>query len=263
MTYLKRKKLAYPVKEGKETQIIKNVIYKTVEGKNLCMDIYLPEEARNNIKLPTVLLVHGEGPEVFIHDAKDWGVYTSYGKLLASQGLVAITFNHRYAAKDFERIKEVTKDVTDAVLYTQRNAEEWNIDLDKLFLWSFSLGGIYSSVFLKQDYHIKAVISYYGLLDISEVVDQQRLEEFKDYIPEYYLRNVKNTKILIVKAAKDKVKGVNPSIDRFRRIADQYRIEYNYLVHSAGGHSFDVFIDQEETREMIDKTLEFIKENSQ
>lgn len=263
MKNLKRKKLVYTINEDGKVKIAKDIIYKTADGKNLLMDVYTPAEANYQDKLPVVIFVHGEGPEIFIKDAKDWGVYTSYGKLLASKGYIAITFNHRYAAKNFYKIKEVSEDVIDAVKYVQANSTEWNIDLDKVFVWSFSLGGIYSSVFLNNCcYNVRAVISYYGLLDINTQIPLEMQNDYDDFTPNKYLRNVRDTKILIVKAVKDKIKGVNQSIDNFIETADKYRVEYEYMLHSSGGHSFDVLIDNEETIEIIEKTLSFIESNS-
>ena len=81
--------------------------------------------------------------------------------------------------------------------------------------------------------------------------------------PETYLpaMNDKIPPLLIVKAAKDKVKGVNKSIDNFMRIANMHNIKFDYIVHNTGGHSFDALDNNDETKAVIDKTLDFIKKN--
>jgi acetyl esterase/lipase len=259
MKKIKRMKLAYPLEENHQIRVTKDIVYKTVEGKNLLMDVYAPANAVSGEKLPVVIFVHGEGLEVFIKDAKDWGIYTSYGKLLASKGYIAITFNHRYATKNFLKIKEIEEEVKAAVIQVQNNSEQWNADIDNIFVWSFSLGGIYSSLFLRNDYHIKAVISYYGLLDLSTRIPLKLQKGFEEYTPDQYLRNIGETKIMIVKAVKDKVAGVNQSIDNFIKAAEKYKIEYKYLIHNTGGHSFDILIENEETKEIIDQTIGFIE----
>lgn len=81
-------------------------------------------------------------------------------------------------------------------------------------------------------------------------------------MPRSYLLDLegKDTSILIVKGAKDKIKRVNKSIDNFIEVAKEYDVKYDYIVHNTGGHSFDVLYDNEETRKVIGKTLRFIEE---
>jgi acetyl esterase/lipase len=262
MKKLKGMKLAYPMKEKEKITVTKDLVYKITEGRKLLMDVYIPANRKDKEKLPVVIFNHGEGPEIFIKDAKDWGIYTSYGMLLASRGYIAVTFNHRYASKNFMKIREVAEDVKAAVSYVKKNSTTWNADIDNIFIWSFSLGGIYSSVFLRNDYHIKAVISYYGLLDLFTRIPQKLRKSLEEFTPDQYLRNITNTKILIVKAAMDKVPGVNRSIDSFIKAAEKYHIDYQYILHKSGGHSFDVFTDNEETTDVINRTIDFIDQIS-
>lgn len=257
MNLLKKKELLYEV-DGLN-KLTKDIIYKTVDDKNLKMDIYKPINLEPEDKLPVVVFVHGEGPELFIRDAKDWGVYTGYGKLLSSKGFVAVTFNHRYAGSSYKNIKDISKDVTDAVDYIKNNADQYNIDVDRICVWSFSLGGLYSSLFLKEN-RAKCVVSYYGLLDVYSKVKKEE-DTYQEFTPRNYLKDVKNTAILVVKAEKDRIKAINKSIDNFIEAAKEYKVNYQYIVHKTGGHSFDVLNDNEETREVIGQTIKFIEEN--
>lgn len=262
MIYIKNKKLIYDIDEKEEIKIKKDIVYKKVEGKDLLMDIYSPSNLESKEKLPVVIFVHGEGPELFIKDAKNWKIYCSYGRLVASMGFAAVTFNHRYAYGNFSRIKDVSYDVLDAVKYVRGNATRLNVDAEKICIWSFSLGGIYSSLFLKNnEINVKCLISYYGLLDIYTRVNEKN-DIYNEFTPEIYLENFnrKDVYILIVKAAKDKIKGVNKSIDNFIEAAKKYNIKYEYIMHNTGGHSFDIMDDNCETRDIIGQTLKYIKE---
>lgn len=261
MNFIKKKKLLYNIDESKKVKVTKNIIYKSVDNKSLLMDVYTPENLSSEGKLPVVIFVHGEGPELYIKNAKDWGVYSSYGKLLASMGFAAVTFNHRYAGRNFKKIKDASKDVSDAVDYIRNNSFQWNIDIEKICVWSFSLGGIYSSIFLKdKEKNIKCLISYYGLLDINTKVSKIG-EAYKEFSPKNYLVNNNNSHILIVKAANDRIKAVNSSIDNFMQIAKEYNVKYDYIVHNTGGHSFDIFKDNDETKKVIGQTLKYIEQN--
>jgi acetyl esterase/lipase len=110
--------------------------------------------------------------------------------------------------------------------------------------------------------YIKCLISYYGLHDISTRIKAFN-KEYEDYYPENYLPGdfADIPPLLIVKAEKDKVKGVNKSIDKLISIAKARNLKFEYIVHSTGKHAFDALNDNDETRVVIDKTLQFIKKN--
>lgn len=263
MNFMKKKKLLYDIDESKGINIIKDSVYKQIGTNNLLMDIYTPEKSDPKAKLPVVIFVHGEGPEIFIKDAKDGGLYSNYGKLLSSMGYAAITFNHPRASSNFSKINEVSKDILDAVEHVRKNAELWNIDVNRICVWTFSLGGIYTGLFLNNnEKKVKCLISYYGLLDIYAKISKHD-DMYEKFTPEEYLSNLNSNEcsILIVKAAKDKTEAVNKSIDKFIQEAEANSIKYDYVIHNTGGHAFDVMNDNNETRNVIRKTLEFIKEN--
>lgn len=263
MSSIKKKELLYDIDASIKITVKKDITYKNADGKSLLMDLYRPEDAGHKEKLPAVILIHGEGPEIFIKDAKDWGVYTSYGKLLSSMGFAAVTFNHRRAASDFTKINEVARDVLDAVKYVKNNAESLNIDINRICVWTFSLGGIYTGLFLKNtEEKVKCLISYYGFLDIYAKVSRQG-DIYDAFTPKNYLSKLNSNvpSIFIVKAAQDKIKGVNQSIDEFIQQAKLNNIKYNYIIHKTGGHAFDAMNDNSETRDIIGQTLKFIENN--
>src|SRR5207244_12723022 len=55
-------------------------------------DLYLPPRDGPH---PCAVFVHGDGPPDALENAKDWGQYTSWGRLSAASGMAAVTFNHR------------------------------------------------------------------------------------------------------------------------------------------------------------------------
>jgi hypothetical protein len=78
-------------------------------------DVYLPERVPEGDFVPGVVFVHGDGPAELLRDAKNWGQYTSWGRLVAAAGLAGFTFNHRsseqrtklpQAADDVRRLLE-------------------------------------------------------------------------------------------------------------------------------------------------------------
>lgn len=89
---LRSKRVVYAVPDMDRAVINRDVLYKRVNRTLLHADIYHPAEPG---LFPTVVLVAGSGPWEILQDIKDWGVYRSYGELLAASGLGAVTFNHR------------------------------------------------------------------------------------------------------------------------------------------------------------------------
>ncbi|HET7452542.1 MAG TPA: hypothetical protein VFL12_07360, partial [Thermoanaerobaculia bacterium] len=92
--------------------------YSVVDGDPLTMDVYRPAGAGAGGRLPTVLMVHG-GPVPKL-GAKNMGVFTSYGRLLAASGFAAVTFNHRFLAPD--RLLDAAGDVAAAAAHLREHA---------------------------------------------------------------------------------------------------------------------------------------------
>jgi acetyl esterase/lipase len=260
--FFKKLKLLYNVDEAKEIVIEKNLIYKENDKQNLLMDIYRPNKRDNGEKYPVIIFLHGEGIERLLKDVKEWSFYTTYGRVAASKGYAAITFHRNRTNLNFSN-GDVAKDILDAVEFVRNNASKWNIDKNRICIWGFSLGGLYLSLFLKDTpKYIRCLISYYGLLDVSYRVKNLN-EEHRDYLPENYLPEITEglPPLLIVKAGKDKVKGVNESQDHFIEVARKRNVLFELITHTSGGHTFDALTDNDETRGIMDKTWDFIDRN--
>ena len=95
------------------------------------MDVYVPPDLSENEKRPVVIFLHGGGKTDYT--PKDWGVYTSWGRLIAASGFVGVTFTHRleYPTASLEK---AAVDVLDAIKYVRANAEKYGIALDHVAL---------------------------------------------------------------------------------------------------------------------------------
>ena len=100
------------------------------------MDVYIPPAASVPL-LPLALFVHG-GPMAPEHQPKDWGVYRSYGELVAASGLAAATFNYRFHHPS--ELDQAQDDINAAIAYVRAHAAEWHADPERLCLWVFSGG---------------------------------------------------------------------------------------------------------------------------
>jgi acetyl esterase/lipase len=118
----------------------KDLVYKTVDGESLMLDVYTPPRAAPGARRPAVLFVHGDGPPDLLRHAKDWGVFTGWGRLVALSGLVGITFNHR-STEGWTRLPEVAGDVADLMTFARREAADLALDADRLGVLVASAGG--------------------------------------------------------------------------------------------------------------------------
>ena len=108
---------------------IKDITYKSVQNTDLLCDVYLPKKNTVDKKLPVVFLVHGEAPVPVL---KDMGCYISYGELVASLGMAAVSFNHRMVMTG-SSIRELLDDISDVRGYIRKHADDYSIDSSQTF----------------------------------------------------------------------------------------------------------------------------------
>src|SRR5262249_25617856 len=84
-------------------KVVQNLKYTKTDDPNVLMDIYLPPDAAREEKPPVVIFIHGGAKTEYT--PKDWGIYTSWGRLVAASGFVGVTFTHslEYPAKSLEK----------------------------------------------------------------------------------------------------------------------------------------------------------------
>src|SRR5512135_1030404 len=121
-----RMEIVYRV-PGMETVFLRRgVPYANPGGEALMFDLYRPAGPAETERLPAVVLIHG-GPIPRI-GAKNMGVFTSFGRLLAASGLAAVAFDHRFLAA--ERFLDAAEDVESLVRFLRGHAGELGIDGD-------------------------------------------------------------------------------------------------------------------------------------
>lgn len=212
----------------------KDIVYKAANDKQLKMDIYYPLGKKDASEASTVLLIHGIAP---IESMKDTEVYNSWGRLIAANGLTAVTFNWRPSSKQ--------NDVYDMIKYLRENSKDLKINCDSIRIFAFSAGvkeGVMQAVTADTGF-IDCIAAYYGQMD-SKILSINP--------------GIKLPPMFIAMAAHDSIINAG-SNDSFIKEAKDSGLEITHVVHSEGVHGFDVFNDNKETRDIIDKTLEFLK----
>jgi dienelactone hydrolase len=245
-----------------EVDVRADLSYKTVESGNLLFDVYRPRSADQ--AMPAVVFVHGDGPREVLADAKDWGQYTSWGRLVAASGLAGVTFNHR-STHGATELSEAASDVDDLISHVRERADELGLEPNRLCIWTCSAGGpIGMRAALVADEHVCCAVCFYGMLDLrhlrEQIADTVADEVLEDFSPVCKLpvdgRDV--PPLLLARAGLDRP-VFNEAIDRFAAEAIHRGAAVDLLTHPHGQHGFDVLDDDDRSREIIARTLAFMR----
>ena len=73
-----------------------NVPFQKIEGGELKLDLYYPNppDVKKSDRLPAVVFINGVGDRPG-DSLKDWGIYKSWGRLVAASGWIGVTFEAR------------------------------------------------------------------------------------------------------------------------------------------------------------------------
>jgi acetyl esterase/lipase len=260
-----RKRVVYQVPGMDAVEVRRDLVYRQADGEALTMDVYLPPGLGEGERRPGVLLVHGGPiPPQFSARAKEMGVFLSYGELLAASGLVAATFNHAFTG--LAGIGASAANVAAAIAYARENASDFHLDPDRLCFWTFSGGGPFLAPVLRErPPYLRSLVSYYAALDLAPVqsqVDPPLPEEVvRDYSPVSVFsagEPFQGPPILVARAGRDQ-HWLNATIDLFVARALAANAAIDLLNHPEGRHGFDVLDDDARSREIIERTIAFIK----
>ena len=259
------KRLVYAVPEMDKVTVQRNLVYKRAGAKELKTDIYQPAGLVTGAKNPAVIFIHGGYlPSNLRTEPKDWNIYVAYGQLAAASGMIGVTFNHRLY-DSWESVPTAEIDLADLIAYLRNNADGLGIDRDRFTLWAFSGGGPLLSLAMRTAVpYIRCLVSYYSLLDLQgeskkslgSLSDQALL----DFSPVRQLEN--NDKgiapMFIARMGQDDA-GLNKAVGRFVSVALAKNLNLTLSNDPQGHHGFDIEDNTAASREIIRRTLEFVK----
>lgn len=255
-----QRRAVYSLLYMEQAKVRQNLTYKTVDGSDLKMDAYYPANFQNNSRLPAVIFVHGDASPSQLKNAKDWGVFVSYGQLMAASNLIGISFTHR-SSENFTKMEDVAKDIDDLVAYVRNNADALNIDKDRICMWFFSAGGTLLRMPLRdKPSFVRCLVADYPWMGIppGKATD----EVVKAFTPASYLNGDYrgSAPMLVVRAGQDDP-IINQLTDNFIRDAQAQSAPVEVINYPEGHHGFDVRDDNDKSREIIKKTIEFVEKH--
>ena len=256
--------IVYSVPGMDKADVRPDIVYRTDSGAALKMDIAIPAGLAADERRPAVLFIHGGplGPN-FSPGAKDWGVYRSYGRLMAASGLVGVAFNHRYESMKAKDLETSLADVEAAIRFVRENAAAYHIDPERLALWAFSGGGPHLSLGLRgRTPFIRCLVSYYAILDLRPSAPRlgETLQAMEKYSPVTYLTPEIDflPPVVIGRAGLDSY-SINRSVELFISGMLALNGDINLLNHPLGRHGFDIEDDNDQSRDIIAATVAFLK----
>jgi acetyl esterase/lipase len=232
----------------------------------LAFDLYLPEGLAPTDRRPGVVFVHGDGPPALLANAKDWGQYTSWGRLAAAAGLIGVTFNHRSSVGQ-TKLEEAASDVEALIAHVRGEAPVLHLEPDRIGVWVCSMGPPVGLRTLLRDRpgFLRCIAVYYGVMDLrplrrtipAEVPD----EVLWEFSPLGQLVDGQGPlpPMLIARAGLEERPWLNPTIDAFVEQALRVGVELDLLNHPSGMHAFDVLNDDERSADIIVRTLRFLE----
>jgi acetyl esterase/lipase len=257
------KPVVYKVAGTEKVKVISDLNYTGSDSLYRKMDVYVPPSLGKGERLPAVVFIHGGASEQF--RPKDWGIYTSWGRLIAASGMIGVTFTHRLGFPK-TLLTEGSADVTDAINYIRINADKLNIDKDRICLIAFSAGGpLLSTAMREKPAYVRCLVAFYAFMDIqqSEVHrNSETPETVKKFSDITYITEGEATKIapfFLARAGRDEIPTMNDSIDRFIREALSKNMSITVMNHPQGSHGFDNSNDDDRSREIIQAAIAFMK----
>jgi Flp pilus assembly protein TadD/dienelactone hydrolase len=217
---------------GMDKVVPRRLTWKTVGGTALLMDVYAPPGAKS--PLPGVVFVNGVGMWPGGTPLRTWGQYTSWPRLIAASGMVAITFDARGEQANAE-------DVRDVFAYVEDHAKDLGVDASHVAAWACS-ANVRSAlaVLMGPDAPaLETAVLYYGAGDVTS---------FRPDLP-----------VLLVRAGRDRPQ-MNEMLDRLTTQAVGANAPWTVMNVPNGHHAFDVLDDTEESREAVRGTVAYLRD---
>jgi dienelactone hydrolase len=247
---------------GMENVIIKKDIeYFAEQGTSLTVDMYYPPGFKFGSNLPAVLEVFGYSNEATKKLAggrlKDWSWPRSWGKLIAASGMMALIYETDSPEKDLNILLQ----------FLQDRADEFCIDRNRIGIYSCSANVPTALVNCMDETkkYFRCAVFYYGFFLMTGQKNIQEIEALSEQMgfsvpklnAESKLRD--DLPLLIVRAGLDNVPHLNSTIDHFISRAVSQNLQINFINYPEGQHGFDAYDDNDQSREIIKKTIDFWK----
>ena len=246
-----------------------DVVYRTIEGKDLHLNVYIPEEYIGESpwwindkkgEKPTLLYIHGGG---WVGGSKDKRAFNFLPYVF--RNWVVISINYRLAQE--AKAPAAVEDCLSALKWIHTNAEKYEIDTSRIVVSGGSAGGHLSLLTgmlqegdqlcngkLKVDKtrKVAAIVNWFGVTDFNHYPlptqwfgDNIDAEEYiRTLSPINYVRK-NGTPVLSIHGTEDPAVSVNQTISLHKKLRESGINEKMYLIE---GKKHGEFTPQEFTQ---------------
>ena len=224
----------------------------------LMMDLYSPPQPKGGAQVPAVVFVLGY-PDVGVPNSlgcqfKEFGMSTSWARLLAASGLVAIVYTTRTPATDVHAVLQ----------YIRQNAASLGVDAQRIGLLAASANVAVALSALMQDPDLKCAALLCGFtLDLdgsTTVAEMSRTFGFANACAGRSMDDLpSHIPLFVVRAGKDQFAGLNTSLDTFLTRALARNLPLSVINYPSGAHAFDLDEDTDASRDIVKQTLAFLR----
>lgn len=249
----------YEMREAAPVIEKRGITYKEVAGRSLKLDVYLPGTLAARDRRPVIVFIAGGGGDV---EPRTWPGYVSWGRLAAASGFIGVTFTHRLGFPK-RLYKESASDLNELLQYLRTHAQAYQMDASRVALVAFSGGGpLLTVAFRDRPASVRCIVGFYPFLDtdhVDPVAAETPPDEVREFSPIRHIEPAASMPpVLILRAGRDAVAGVNASIDRFAAQALSQNLPFTLANHPDGEHGFDARNDVPRTRELMAQTIQFL-----
>lgn len=271
----------------KEGSIIEDIKYKSIDNKELKLDIYMPNIIKYE-KAPVIVYVHG-GFWAFGDKKSEIPYLIDTINKLRDKGFTVVSIDYRLS-NSTTKFPAPIEDVKDAVKFIKKNASKYNLDENKIGIWGSSAGGhlalmegltddtafIGSDEFKNYSSKVNFIISWYGPTDLS-IVKGKNAEKVADNFLGVSIKDSKDNyikaspinyiskespSILLIHGSKDTVVPSSQSYNLYKK-GKELGADVRYMSIKNGGHGFIPSGGElyPTLNDISDKTISFIEEN--
>jgi dienelactone hydrolase len=256
--------IVLPVPADADIEVIRNEVATGPDGSAIPFNVYRPAES--GPPRPIVVIVHGDAEPETLVGAKDWGQFSSWARLVASRGMIGITFDHSSLLARTQ-MDLVVGQITSIVETVRARAAELGGDGGRVAIVSVSACAAYGlTVAYAALPAIRCAVACYGplILEIDPEYTASSVSpaDLERCSPSWLLEALAPAvpPTLVLKAGLDR-QPVNDGIDEFVGRATDLGAPIQVIVHETGHHAFDVLDDDDRSREIIGATLDFLADH--
>ncbi len=118
-------------KKTQEVSLEKDIVYATINGKNLLLDIITPL-GQSEERKPVIVWIHGGA---WLAGNKDH----NYASFLSQHGYITVSINYRLSQEAIWPAQ--IHDCKAAIRFLRAHAQQYQIDPDRIGVWGDSAGG--------------------------------------------------------------------------------------------------------------------------